>query len=461
MRFLWLLGLGFWVSSSLGDVTAKDQKYVSITLYNNGYALVKDRRAVTLQKGAQTFQIYDLSTDLYPGSLFVRTNLLENQVNIEEFSFHYDRPSLEDLLGDAIGQRVFMGKGQEGVLVNLNKDKTQALVKEGDKITQRPVTDLSFAATAGLELRPRLSVQLVSQVAQPGLIHLTYMTTGLPWQVYYIAEIHPNDEKLDLSGALRLTNKLGIPLRQANIQLIAGKGTNLDDLFVDYKSLNTGNGEQGANLFPIRKEVNLAPLESKKFPFVTFLDQKLYTTYALNFEGASDVDVTGQVVNKDMDTFVLLKFPKPEDMPLLPEGKVWVYKRDGGGKARFLLRDDVKNIPGKGIVFRYGKTNDIKTTLQQTDFKRLSPDVYDSGHRMTLVNTTNHPVKIQLNAAIKGAWKLVKSSHPTRGEDAEVDPEAQHTDAQTLTWNIKIPPQGSEEIRYRVRVTQAKTVESK
>lgn len=452
--------LTFWVLCaipfSLGaapdnKITQADQTYFSITLYNNGQALIKDRRKINLVKGTNSYAVYDVSPQLYPGSLFIRTNFTQEKALLKEYSFLYSKVALADLLEMNMDNqvRVYKGNGQpqQARLINVSEDLKKAYVKIGDAVEIVPSENLVFNQISRLHFSPWIKLLLSSTVNEPSTLNLTYLTKGLPWQVHYIVEVHPDEDKLDLSGSLRLTNKMNSPIKNAKVQLLVGKTYKLDEIIDDVHTDHSHTGLRGTGTYSIEQKVSLDAFESKRFPFITMLDRKIFTTYAVSLPFPTGTEMVDNMKKLTVDSFLLLKFKDEGSAQRMPEGTVWVYKRDKEARTRFLVRDTMRNLHPKGITFRYDSSQDVEARWRQTDFKRLSLDVYDSGHRLDLINKTDHPVTITVSADMKEGWKLLRTDKPLEDDGKP----------EIMSWRIKLPPKGSDQLRYRIRVTETRS----
>ena len=81
--------------------TASDQTGISLTIYNNGRALVKDKRRIDLPAGTSTLAFREVSARIRP-----ETALLTGGPEILEQNFEYDLLSPESLLRKYVGREV-------------------------------------------------------------------------------------------------------------------------------------------------------------------------------------------------------------------------------------------------------------------------------------------------------------------------------------------------------------------
>jgi hypothetical protein len=89
-----------------------------------------------------------------------------------------------------------------------------------------------------------------------------------------------------------------------------------------------------------------------------------------------------------------------------------------------------------------GQAFDITARGRQTDFSKISDQVYESGYEIDFKNAKTEPVTVTLAESMPGDWKILDES-------------ATHDkpDSATASWKIPIPAEGSAKLTYSVRVT--------
>ena len=77
----------------------------------------------------------------------------------------------------------------------------------------------------------------------------------------------------------------------------------------------------------------------------------------------------------------------------------------------------------------------------QIDYQRISTRLYESEWEIILKNHKEKQVKVGVVEPLFGNWKIVSNSHPYK-----------KIDAFTIRFDVTIPRDGDQKIRYRVRV---------
>lgn len=277
MRWLWVCScaLALGAQHPRGEVVSRatDRTGLAITLYHQGFAVVRDRRRVELPAGAIRLAFADLSPKLRPKTaLFEPLPPLVAQQLEQNFEFNLLSP--HSLVQGSLDQRVVIrspgGSKVEGILASLpvpadifgpprspleakldpmpavwraarvyrgrwakvprvRKDPDVVIRTASGVETSRPDV-LSFQVLPpGLRSSPTLVENLETRQAGTGEVQLTYLTEGLSWSVQYTAFYHPSEDRMDLLGMVTLTNESGAPFAEAHLQLVAGDPNFVED----------------------------------------------------------------------------------------------------------------------------------------------------------------------------------------------------------------------------------------
>ena len=88
-------------------------KAVQLTVYNGGFALVKDTRTVTLLKGTNSIEVADVAAQIDPTSILFKSLTAPNSVAILEQNYQYDLISPNNILKKMVGERVWFDKTEK------------------------------------------------------------------------------------------------------------------------------------------------------------------------------------------------------------------------------------------------------------------------------------------------------------------------------------------------------------
>jgi hypothetical protein len=128
-------------------------------------------------------------------------------------------------------------------------------------------------------------------------------------------------------------------------------------------------------------------------------------------------------------------------MPL-PAGTVRLYTRDAQGGQQFIGEDNIDHTPkDEDVRVKVGDAFDVVAERKQTDYKVITPTVYEYAYEITIRNHKDAPVSVIVNEPIGGDWRMVSSTH-----------EAEKTAAFAARFRVSVPKNGEAKLAYRVRV---------
>ena len=156
-----LLG-GVAQADNIDLVTLPSREGVQLTIYNSAdLTFVKERRHITLKRGANKIQFSWANTLIDPSSVEFRP--LEHAADVE------------------VADTTFPGQKPQFLVWNIES---------------------------------RFEGQL--------LVEVSYFTSGLSWQMDYVGVVDPEEERMDLRGHVRVVNRSGEEYENAEIRLIVG-----------------------------------------------------------------------------------------------------------------------------------------------------------------------------------------------------------------------------------------------
>ncbi len=440
--------------------TAEQREALSITIYNQGFGLVRERRSVELGRGRVRLDFGDVAATIQPETVYIRS-LSGDGLNVLEQNYEYDLLNPQKLLEKYVGRQVKVYRWNE--VTGHDEEYTAevlgtnggTILKIGDEITFDFPGRISFPEIPeNLIARPTLSWLLDS--ARPSHdLEVSYLARQLNWKADYVFVIDENDANGDLTGWVTLTNHSGVGYENTRLKLVAG----------DVQRVREQLDRRRRQTMPMAAEA------SPGFAEESFFEYHLYTldrpTTILHNEqkqvtllSASDIGVEkrlifygaaqyyrgsyGQVIS-NQKVGVYLDFQNTEanhlGMPL-PKGIVRVYKADSEGSQQFIGEDRIDHTPrDEKLRIKMGESFDVVGDRRQMNFKALGRCVSESSWEVELRNRKDEDVRVEVFEPVGGDWEIVSSSHP-----------AQKRDAHTFKFDVDVPKGGEVKIRYRVRV---------
>lgn len=197
----------------------------------NGYALISERRQVSIPAGEGVIRFEGVAGGIIPESAIV-TGLPEGVVEKNQDAYLLSPGSLLDR---SLGRRVHIRRtstatgavreheavirsGPEGAVVLQTEEGLEALRCTGIK-----ETIVYPSIPEGLSAKPTLSVRTRSDRAASATVTLSYLAAGFDWQANYVATLAPSEDRLDLFAWVTLANGDETSFVNASTQTVAGK----------------------------------------------------------------------------------------------------------------------------------------------------------------------------------------------------------------------------------------------
>jgi hypothetical protein len=442
------------------DLTLDDQTGVAVTIYNQDLALVRDLRSVDLVKGENDVAFIDVSAQIRPQTALIKAP--GAKIDVLEQNFDFDLLTPEKLLEKSVGSMVRVitvdpDSGDETVQDAKVLSVANGMVLQiGDRIETQPPGRIVFSEVPpNLRSRPTLVTKLSSDVEGKQPVELDYLTGGLGWSADYVAELSADESKIDLKGWVTLTNTSGTSYRNAKLQLVAGEVHQVTQAVnAQMKVMSMAEAAPAApmqeqplfeyHLYTLARPTTIADNQTKQVELLSAQAIPVIKEYRFTDVANFYNEQAGEP--QRVNASVRLHFDNKENAGLgipLPKGIVRVYKADADGQTIFVGEDSIDHTPKNETVdLMLGQAFDITARGRQTDFSKISDQVYESSYEIDFKNAKTEPVTVTLAESMPGDWKILNES-------------ATHDkpDSATAAWKIVIPAEGSAMLTYSVRVT--------
>ncbi|XOF33692.1 MAG: DUF4139 domain-containing protein [Candidatus Electrothrix sp. YB6] len=466
-----LLGLLFLLPLSVASAadetvsTLDDQKSVSVTIYNQDLALVRDTRQLTLKPGQQTLAFREVSAKIRPQTALLTAPGLQ----ILEQNFEYDLLTPQSLLEKYAGKKVMLIKTHPTTGEETEQEATVLSTGNGtvlrveDHIESGIPGRLIFPSVPeNLRDRPTLTMLVNSHTDEPQSVVLSYLTGGLSWQADYVAELGPDDTTLDLNGWVTLDNESGATYENAQLKLVAGDVNRVKKriqpmmargaVLAESAAMDNGMAEESMfeyHLYTLGRPTTIKEKQSKQVALLQAEEVRVNKEFVLNGQNYYYSSRAGDLGKKlKVGVFVELKNSKEAGAGQpLPAGIMRVYKKDSAGSLQFVGEDLIDHTPeNETIRLKLGEAFDVTADKKQIDFKKLSGFsrynyAFESAFEMVLRNAKEEVVTVRVEEPVPGDWEMVEESAPHTKEASN-----------TAVWQIKIEPKESTVLTWRVRV---------
>lgn len=449
--------------------TLQDQQSIAVTIYNENLALVKDQRQIKLNTGNNNLAFRDVSAMMRAETALLRSISAPGKLSVVEQNFDFDLLTPQKLLEKYVGKTINVIKTNPVTGVETTEQaqvlaaNNGVVLKFNDRIeTGIPGRLVYPDVPDNLRDRPTLVMSLNNSGAMQQDVELSYLTGGLSWKADYVAELNADDDKMDLSGWVTLTNTSGAAYRNAKLQLVAGDVNRAREEMRPMRAMAKMDMVAAEAPAPMREE-SLLEYHLYTLDHPTTIAENQTKQVSLLF--AAQAPVRKELLLKGNDYYyqssygelgqkmkvgVFVEFDNKESAKLgmpLPKGIIRVYKKDASGNAQFVGEDNIDHTPkNEKVRLKLGEAFDVTADKKQTDFKKLPNPakgnaLFESAYEIVLKNAKKEAVTVTVQEPIPGDWKVLKSSH-----------EFTKASSNTATWKITIPAEGKTTLTYRVQV---------
>lgn len=445
---------------------------VSLAIYNQGTALVQDRRSFAFVEGENRIDFTDVAAGIDAtsvtfisltdplGTIVLEQNFVFDLVNAQALANRYIDEQVQIVLED--------GTVYQGVLLSTNGGFILRQ-DDGQVITLSAfVREVRFPQLPdGLITRPTLRWTIQSAAGGEQDVQLTYLTSGMTWTADYNVLLASGDASLDLNGWVTLTNTSGTTYRDAQVKLIAGDVNRIyaqpemqymaDAVMAAPTAARSAGVEQRDiseyKLYEIERLVTVANNETKQVEFVTGADVPATTYYVYEasypYYGGGPVydQYYGSSGISDVATY--LEFSTDEDGGLgadLPAGRVRVYQADVDGGAVLIGENFIDHTPeGETVDLYLGNAFDLVAERIQTNYTYLGLDVLEETFEIRLRNRKDDEtveIRVPEHLSRWSNWEILTASQAYT-----------QIDASTIEFRAQVEPGAETVITYTVRYT--------
>jgi hypothetical protein len=446
-----------------------------------GYAMVSQDRKVSLASGRTQLRFTDVAALIDPTTVqFVSLSDPENTKVLEQ-NFQFDLVSTQKLLSRYIDKTVTV----QIVQGTQSAEVTGTLLSAGDGLVLRGAdgqirainqySNLRFAELpGGLITRPTLLWDISARKSGEQTARVSYQTGGMTWWADYNLTFTPgadaNSGFVDLGAWVSIVNQSGAGYEDAKLKLIAG----------DVQRAQPSARLEGIALSAARRS---AAAEDAGFAEKSFFEYHLYTlgrrtslpensTKQLElFDAAKHIPARktlmyfgqagmyygpgvnsersyGANFNKKVDVYLEFKNDEKSGLGVpLPKGRVRVSQIDTADHGLEFIGEDVIDHTPKNerVLVKLGSAFDVVGERRQVDFaldskaKSMEEEI-----EVKLRNHKKDPVDVLVRENLFRWTNWTVQSNSTAYEKS---------DARTLYFAVKVPADGEQTVRYRVRYT--------
>ncbi len=442
--------------------TAAQRDLVALTVYNQDFALVRERRTLDLGSGSVALEFGEVAATVQPETVLVRSLAGADALRVLEQNYQYDLLSPEKLLEKYVGRAVEVYRWNEklgrdeGFPAEVLSTSGGAILKIGDEITFNFPGRISFPEIPkNLIAKPTLVWSLASQKPRQQL-EVSYLAGRINWKADYVLLVNEKDTAGDLTGWVTLDNRSGASYENARLQLIAGDVHRVapqprEVMMQEAVAMARAGAPQFEeraffeyHLYTLERPASVLDREQKQLTLLEAAGVALAKRLVLRGEEQFYRAQYGDFApNQKVGVFLELENRAENRLGVpLPKGVVRVYKADTDGGRQFIGEDEIDHTPrDERVRVRVGEAFDVVADRRQMEWKAISQCTSESAWKIELRNHKDEAALVDVVEPASGDWEILQSSHPQTREDAH-----------TFRFRVKVPSRGSETVTYRVRV---------
>jgi hypothetical protein len=451
---------GTLAQESRHSTTLDDQTDLALTAYNNGLALVRDVRTLSLPTGELHLHFNDVAEQIRPETVSLRSISAPGTVSILEQNYEYDLMSPAKLMEKFVGQNVRLVNfsnqlGFEEVDAKLLSANDGYIYRVGSEIfLGHPGTVVLPEIPANLIARPSL-IWAVDNAEAKQTLEATYLTRGITWKADYVSTLAKDDSSLDLAGWVTMNNQSGATYENTRLKLVAGAVNIVPD-----RMAKVGRG--GAR--GVRVEAMAMPVEESFAEYHLYTMPRRTTIKQNQSKQLALMDASGVASKKryeyrgqahfysqpmppilGQNISVFLDFENEEENELgvpLPGGIMRIYQEDSEGMLQFAGEDRIQHTPkDETVTLRMGQAFDVIGERVQTDYRRIASNVHEAEFEITLRNHKETDIVVDVVEPMPGDWEILRQSHDHTKKDAN-----------TAVFSMPVAHDGEAVLTYRVRM---------
>lgn len=456
---------------------------VELTVYSDDFAMVREERSVSLEKGRTKLRLPEVSRQLDPSSvLFGWPKGQEAQVVSNTYDLGAEGSNA--VLQRYVGQEVEMvwtgsdgreGKRAKGTL-EVGGDGGVVFRSEG-KLWVNPNGTIVAPTRSDVVTIPQLSVDVESEAARATTLDVAYLTRGLAWSADYVNTLDPDKDEMRLECWATVTNRTGTTFPEAKITLVAGSPNRAaavakaeSSLDYDSSGFNVyrndatlpGSGRAGAGrwyayngvvgaavagelyAYPVKAAATIAPEQMNRVRMLYSPNVAVQRDYSVRLGdeyGYYNSYGGNQGSPRRQSATLAIRFVNDEKSGLgapLPKGAVRVYEPDANGAPRYIGAASVGDTPKQGRV---------NLTLTNVF------DVTSESRLVRTVRVDKKHIRWEYEAVLRNAKKspiTLRVVHSLGGKIVSESMKSTKLDARTMQWKVPIPAGGETKLTYSV-----------
>ncbi len=461
---------------ALAIVLASAATSTEVTVYNQGFGLVKEERTLSLSSGRQLVKVEDVASRIEPTSVSIKSLGDKDAFTVLEQNYQYDLISPMAILAKSVGKRVSftrsVGNTREtltGVLLSspatvvagTGSDQATTynglVIKTDDgRIILNPQGEIVvLEIPEGLISKPTLLWDLEAAKAGQAKVELSYLTQGIDWEADYVVNLAPGGATANLTGWVTLDNQSGATYQDAKLKLLAGevnratnpRGAPGGMVAMEARSANKADFQEESlfeyHLYTLQRPATIRNNEIKQISLLEGAGIKVVKTLIADFSRMMRVPEAGEYGTNQLNPEVQISFQNSTanglGMPM-PQGKVKVYQSDKSGSMQMLGEDRIQHTPrNESLRLTLGRAFDVIATKKRTNYTKLGDRGARESYELEMRNRKEVEDTVTVYEAFYGQWKIVEKSQ-----------EFVKVNSERAAFVVKVGPDQVKKVTYTV-----------
>lgn len=453
-----------------------------VTVYNQGFGLIKENRVLNLKEGRQTVSVEDVASMIEPSSVSVQSLTDKGSFRVLEQNYRYDLISPLAILNKSVGQKVrfvrFFGSQREtleGTLIsaptaivgtpdgaNINTYNGMVIRTADGRIVLNPTGEIEVSSVpSGLISKPTLMWDLEADKAGENKVELSYLTRGITWSSDYVFTLDAGN-RAALQGWVTVDNQSGATFENAKLKLLAGDVQRAAPEMARTMRGMGGGGFGGGmakdsfqeeslfeyHLYTLQRPATVRNRETKQLalldaPSVPYT-KRLILDSTRQFGQYQPGE--GEVGTGNLKPQVRVEFENKKEYGLgvpLPKGRLKVYQRDASGSVQLLGEDNIDHTPrDEKLSIVVGRSFDVVADRRRTNFQRINSNTVRETFEIEVRNRKTTPERVFVIERNWWDWKVLEKSQ-----------DFDKLEAHTIQFTVDLKANEAKTIKYTIQTT--------
>ena len=435
------------VARFAAEESSGEKAGTEVTVYNQDFALVKEKRDLFLKEGVNLVKYKDVAARIDPTSVFFQDIDFPETFVLEQ-NYEYDLVSRDKMLEKYLDKRITVvdmegdqPKEYTGTLLSYSGG---ILIQTSEGVVSVSPEKIIFPnMPENLWVKPTLIWKLYAGEEGTRQTQTTYLTDGVQWHAEYIAKVNATDTQMDFKGWVSIDNRSGTSYPETKLKLVAGDVHRVVEKVYrnEYEYMTEGAApsadqfvEEGLfeyHMYTLGRETDVMNNQVKQISLLASEDVPVKKIFY--YDGASQ--------GTKVQTKLNYKNSEEQGLGLpLPKGKVRVYKADSQGQLQFVGEDLIDHTAKDEEVNLYlGDAFDIIGERTRVSSENVSKGLYRNSYKIELRNHKDEAAEVVVHEYVGSSWAITRKSDPFEAKSSS-----------EIEFTVNVPANGSKTVTYTV-----------